>query len=136
MTRAMKKLYLSCAEHRHLHGQNHYHAPSRFISEIPQTLLQRVHPKLSTPKSNAYASENASYFTESRAKKVKTKNTYIKSSKENSGFSLGQRVTHEKFGAGTILDCEGSGETARVQIRFEKHGTKWLVLKFASLKNG
>lgn len=135
MTRAKKKLFLSCAEHRHLHGQNHYHAPSRFIAEIPEHLLKRVRPKLSAPKSNAYASENATYFTQSRAKKTSAvKSTYVHAHQNDSGFSIGQRVTHAKFGSGIIMDSEGSGDTTRVQVRFERHGMKWLVLAFAGLK--
>lgn len=133
MTRAMKHLYLSCAEHRHLHGQSHHHPPSRFISEIPEQLMHRVRPKVSSAKASAYAAENAGYFSSSRTKKMTTSVSHKKLNHTDSGFSIGQHVTHAKFGLGIILDVEGSGDATRVQVRFEKQGTKWLVLQFAGL---
>lgn len=130
MTRAMKKLYLSAAEYRHLHGQGQYHALSRFISEIPDDLMERVRPKLTVSRATDYSKESTTYF----AKKVprvaeKIKQTY-------GGFSMGQHVSHLKFGRGVIVGAEGSGDATRVQVRFEKAGTKWLVLAFAGLSAG
>ena len=133
MTRAMNKLFLSRAEHRHLHGQSRTHLPSRFLSEIPDSLLYRVRPKLTVTKSHSYASyasETPGYFV----KRIEKINHVPLQTKTYSGFSIGQRVSHEKFGAGTILGFEGSGDHARVQIKFEKHGAKWLILSFAKLK--
>jgi DNA helicase-2/ATP-dependent DNA helicase PcrA len=49
------------------------------------------------------------------------------------GIRLGQRVRHGKFGDGVILNCEGQGAHARVEVNFEKAGTKWLVLSYANL---
>lgn len=129
MTRAMKKLFLSCAEYRQLYGQGQYNPPSRFIAEIPETLLHRVRPKLTVTKSSAYGADNSIYYARSAPKKE----NQAKIKQNDSGFSIGQRVTHPKFGAGVILDSEGSGESTRVQVRFEKHGAKWLVLSFANL---
>ncbi|MCX7124764.1 MAG: DNA helicase II, partial [Gammaproteobacteria bacterium] len=130
MTRAMKKLSLSCAEYRHLHGQGRNHTPSRFISEIPAHLLSRIRPKLTVSRPTVYGTDNSSYF----ARQSTSKKTSVSRTKENdSGFSVGQRVKHAKFGAGVITDFEGSGESARVQVRFEAHGSKWLVLSFAGL---
>lgn len=137
MTRAMKKLFLSCAEYRHLYGKEQYHKPSRFIAEIPNALITRVRPKLTMSKSSSYASENAGYFSHSRttADLKKSAVTNIKQKRNYSGYTIGQHVTHAKFGAGVILDAEGSGDATRVQVRFNKHGTKWLVLAFAGLKS-
>jgi DNA helicase-2/ATP-dependent DNA helicase PcrA len=127
MTRAMQKLYMSCAEYRHLHGQGQYHAPSRFIAEIPDALLQRVRPKLTVSKASDYSKESTTYFAKQSPKKVaKIPQTY-------GGFSMGQRVQHAKFGRGVIVDAEGSGEATRVQVKFENAGAKWLVLAFAGL---
>jgi DNA helicase-2/ATP-dependent DNA helicase PcrA len=50
------------------------------------------------------------------------------------GIGLGQKVVHPTFGLGVVLNYEGSGESARVQINFEKAGSKWLVLAFAKLE--
>jgi DNA helicase-2/ATP-dependent DNA helicase PcrA len=53
---------------------------------------------------------------------------------ESSPVKLGQRVRHGKFGDGVVLNCEGSGAHARVQVNFENGGTKWLVLAYANLE--
>ncbi|MDP1574514.1 MAG: DNA helicase II [Coxiellaceae bacterium] len=130
MTRAMQKLYLSAAEYRQLHGQGQYHALSRFISEIPDELMLRVRPKLSVSKVTDYSKESTTYFAKAAPrKKEKVVESY-------GGFSMGQPVQHAKFGRGVIVDAEGTGEATRVQVRFEKAGTKWLVLAFAGLSAG
>lgn len=115
MTRAMEKLYLTYAERRRLHGNETYHRPSRFIQEIPEQLIHSV--RLTTK-----VSRPASFNT-------------ISISKNNnaSGFSLGQRVKHEKFGEGVVINYEGQSANARVQVKFQTQGVKWLVLSFAKL---
>jgi DNA helicase-2/ATP-dependent DNA helicase PcrA len=130
MTRAMKKLFLSRAENRHLHGQSRTHLPSRFLSEIPDHLLHRVRPRLTISKPSSYAAENSGYFV----KRIEKHNFTATHTKTVSGFSIGQRISHDKFGTGTILGFEGSGDHTRVQIKFEKGGAKWLILSFANLK--
>lgn len=130
MTRAKKKLLMSAAEYRNMNGQGHYHAVSRFVAEIPESLIQRIRPKTPSNKTSAYANMNRQYFVQNDApKKVSLK----KSNKMDAGFSIGQRVNHAKFGSGVIIDYEGSGDATRVQVKFEKAGTKWLVLSFAKL---
>ena len=134
MTRAKQQLFLSCAEYRHLHGQGRYNAPSRFLTEIPEHLIDRIRPKINAAPSigaETYRMQNTQYFASSRAKKTASKKI-----KEDSvsGFSVGQQVTHPKFGAGVILDYEGSGDATRVQVKFEKTGAKWLVLSYANLR--
>ena len=117
ITRAMQKLYITHAESRRLYGQDKFHTASRFIREIPSEFLEeiRLRQNVSTPVYNRF-SNHASHeaFAET-------------------GFSLGMRVNHAKFGDGTVLNYEGSGETARVQVNFDDFGTKWLVLGFAKL---
>ena len=113
LTRAQKQIYLSYAEQRRLHGTDNFGMPSRFIREIPQELLEEVRPALSVSRP-VYRSEN--HFQESSA------------------VRLGQRVRHGKFGDGVVLNAEGSGSHARVQVNFERAGTKWLVLAYASLE--
>lgn len=110
MTRAMKKLYITYAEVRRLHGKEVYHRPSRFLKEIPIKLLEevRLRTKVSTPYSESSLS--------------KTEN----------GMSIGQRVKHHQFGEGIVLQYEGRGEHARIQVRFEKVGTKWLIASFVT----
>jgi len=113
LTRAQKQIYLSYAERRRLHGTDNYGTPSRFIQEIPQELLEEVRPALSVSRP---------IYRPSR------------SLQEPSPVRLGQRVRHGKFGDGVVLNSEGSGSHARVQVNFENAGTKWLVLAYAKLE--
>ncbi len=115
MTRAMKKLYLTHAQIRHLYGQSHYHKPSIFINEIPKELLDcTISQTISKPANVGKVS------------------TSLKSSSK-SPFSLGKRVYHTRFGEGIVTNFEGKGAYARVQVRFTKLGSKWLVIEYANL---
>ena len=117
ITRAMKKLYLTYAESRRLHGSDVFNPPSRFIKEIPAEYIDEIRPR---------ASVNVPY--------KRTSHSSPMDFKEEIGIALGQKVLHPKFGQGIVLNYEGSGESARVQINFESAGTKWLVLSFANLE--
>ena len=119
MTRAMRKLYITYAERRRLHGNESYHRPSRFIREIPEKLMQDVRIKMhvSRPVTTQRA---ATSLIE------KTPNEY--------GFKLGQRVMHPSFGEGVVVSYEGRGENARVQVKFADTGVKWLIASFAKLQ--
>ena len=112
MTRAMRELYLSYAESRRLHGVDNYGTPSRFLREIPAPLLEELRPRaqLSRPYAGTGLSRQAP-----------------------AGFRLGQRVQHPHFGEGVILDCEGDGAHARLQVNFKSAGSKWLVVAYAEL---
>lgn len=116
MTRAMKQLYLTYAEQRRLHGVDSYGMPSRFIKEIPDELLEEVRPRVQVSRP----------VTVSR----------FRPSEETSvpGVRLGARVRHGKFGEGVILNVEGTGAHARVQVSFENQGTKWLMVQYANLE--
>ena len=115
ITRAMKELNLSYAEVRRLRGQEHRNRPSRFLSEIPLEVLEEVRPapNISLPVRMGGAAADASPDT---------------------GPGLGQRVLHPKFGEGVVLNREGAGEHARVQVNFSRHGAKWLVVAYARLE--
>ncbi|EJB0371081.1 DNA helicase II [Vibrio parahaemolyticus] len=119
MTRAMQKLYITYAEMRRLYGQDKYHKPSRFIRELPDTCLDEVRMKaqVSRPTSSGRFSQTA-----------------VKENFNETGFSLGSRVMHPKFGEGTIINFEGSGPQSRVQIAFNGEGIKWLVTAYARLE--
>jgi DNA helicase-2/ATP-dependent DNA helicase PcrA len=119
VTRAMRQLYLSYAEQRRLHGMDSYGMPSRFIAEIPPELVEEVRPKVQK--------------TFNRPQPV----TKFRAPREESavpGMKLGTRVRHGKFGDGVILNVEGQGPQARVQVNFEQQGSKWLMLSFANLQ--
>jgi DNA helicase II / ATP-dependent DNA helicase PcrA len=113
MTRAMEKLVISYAEIRRQYGREEYHRASRFLNELPAELLDevRVKARFQAPITKAAISSTTS----------------------DTGFNLGQAVTHSKFGSGVILAVEGSGAHTRVQVKFTQHGSKWLVLAYANL---
>ncbi len=116
-TRAMSELYLTYAEQRRLHGMDNYGVPSRFINEVPKALLEEIRPR-------AHLSRPAPVRTSAgRSAGV-----------EAPAVQLGRPVRHAKFGDGVILNSEGQGAHARVQVNFESAGTKWLVLNYANLE--
>ncbi len=112
ITRAEKRLYLSWAESRRLHGQEHYNRISRFVTEIPREFLNEVRVNNS----------------------VSVSPTLSSGSSGTPGIDLGQRVQHNIFGEGVVLNFEGRGAAARVQVNFEAEGSKWLVLQYANLE--
>jgi DNA helicase-2/ATP-dependent DNA helicase PcrA len=118
ITRAKEKLVLTHAESRRLYGQEKYHPISRFIREIPSEFLQEVRLRntVARPISMNSAGVNTRLIDE-----------------EPPAFQLGQLVTHPKFGEGTVLNYEGRGAHARIQIMFPEHGNKWLVMSYAKL---
>jgi DNA helicase II / ATP-dependent DNA helicase PcrA len=123
ITRARNRLYLSHAQTRMLHGQTRYNIPSRFLEEIPQQLMKWLTPRFSRQK--AFASDFASRKVEF-PKKAQVRDV--------GGFRIGQNVTHAKFGTGVIIDAEGHGNDARVQVNFGDQGVKWLAVSVAKLK--
>nr|WP_297457669.1 DNA helicase II [uncultured Halomonas sp.] len=123
VTRAMRKLYLSYAELRRLHGKETFQRPSRFLRELPEELLEevRLRGQISRP------------VTAARPTRGLSMQTSVSPGGDLPSLSLGQRVSHPLFGDGVILNAEGEGERARVQVSFEDEGDKWLVLGFAKL---
>ncbi|MGB1309924.1 MAG: DNA helicase II [Leucothrix sp.] len=116
ITRAEKQLVISYAEQRRLYGTTHYGVPSRFINEIPETLVKNIRPV-----KQRWAPSAAFPAPKSQAVQNET------------GLKIGQQVSHAKFGIGTITDTEGAGSHARVQVNFESAGSKWLVVTYAKL---
>lgn len=117
ITRAMQQLYLTFADNRRLYGREVYHKASRFIREIPKQYLQEVRLKTEISRPGMISSVHKPsalkpYFT------------------NDTGFKIGDIVTHKKFGEGTVLAYEGSGEQARIQVNFKNTGSKWLIASF------
>lgn len=110
LTRAKEQLILSYAEIRRQYGREEYHRPSRFLRELPSELLNEIRGSIQTKAASIPSSAST-----------------------DSGFRLGQTVSHAKFGSGVILAVEGSGAHTRVQVKFIAEGTKWLVLAYANL---
>ncbi|MGN6085057.1 UvrD-helicase domain-containing protein [Trinickia sp.] len=145
ITRAKERLYLSLAQSRMLHGQTRYNVRSRFFDELPETTLKWLTPKAEAgsrwggrsdhagwgrdwfarpdrggPSANFEAAPLPAFANEQRA--------------ADTGFRVGQQVFHTKFGEGAITALEGSGADARAQVRFKRHGEKWLALAVAKLQ--
>jgi DNA helicase-2/ATP-dependent DNA helicase PcrA len=117
ITRARRRLVLSYAEHRRLHGNDNYCMPSRFIREIPSSLVEELRPRIQVTRP---------WTAPAPTRPV--------AEPPADGISLGQRVHHNKFGEGVVLNYEGRGAHARVQVNFESAGTKWLVVAYANLQ--
>lgn len=114
MTRAMRKLYMTYAELRRMHGKESYHRPSRFLHEIPAELINEIRFRTKVTRSQPIANR---YKPQPQGK-----------------FHVGQEVNHRIFGDGIVIDCEGDGEEMKVTVRFEKIGTKILIASYLSGK--
>ncbi|PZQ43750.1 MAG: DNA helicase II [Ectopseudomonas oleovorans] len=121
ITRAMQKLVISYAETRRLYGSETYNKVSRFVREIPAPLIQEVRLSNSVSRPVSTSSMGGGSL-------------FAGSAVPQTPFSLGQRVRHSLFGEGTILNFEGAGAQARVQVNFENEGSKWLMLAYAKLE--
>jgi DNA helicase-2/ATP-dependent DNA helicase PcrA len=117
ITRAKQTLYVTYAEQRRLHGMDNFSQPSRFIAEIPEEHVEEVRPRVQVSRPMRPARRGSKSIAPGA----------------DLGIRLGQRVRHGKFGEGVILNCEGQGAHARVEVNFETAGTKWLVLSYANL---
>ena len=122
ITRAKEKLYLSYAESRRLHGDVTLCRPSRFIKEIPSSLIDEIRLKSTIKRMGSQNSTTSGNQVRGHIDIPKTE------------LSLGQRVLHGKFGEGVVLNYEGQGSNARVQVNFDSKGSKWLVLSYANLR--
>ena len=111
MTRAMRQLFLTYAEQRRLHGVDSYGTPSRFIKEVAEELIEEIRPRIQVSRPVAVG-------------RFRPEEPAV------GGVRLGARVRHGKFGEGVILNIEGNGPNARVEVRFEHQGTKWLMAQY------
>jgi DNA helicase-2/ATP-dependent DNA helicase PcrA len=126
LTRARRRLYLSFAQSRMLHGQTRYNIASSFFREIPEPLLKRIN------RGSAFAVHEPP--PRSGYSKGRIERTAPAAWPDTaSPWRIGQNVMHPKFGAGVIVGAEGRGADARVQVNFDRNGTKWLALEYAKL---
>ena len=146
ITRARKRLYLSFSQTRLLHGQTRYNVKSRFVDELPEANVRWL-----TPRNQAFGSGYAREYKQAwergtglgsmigagrvESSPVPKAMQESRSATSSSGQPLrqGQSVFHNKFGEGVIMTLEGSGEEARAQVNFGRHGMKWLALSVAKL---
>lgn len=130
ITRAEQELVMSYAEQRQLHGRTQFNPPSRFLRELPEELVEEVRPKVKTYQTTRY-SDSGGYRPATPPPPLRTPNKYAEA---ETGYRIGQRVRHAKFGEGVITNAEGSGAHSRVQVNFKTAGVKWLVLGYANLE--
>jgi DNA helicase II / ATP-dependent DNA helicase PcrA len=125
ITRAEQRLYLTRAVSRNWYGRPAFHSPSRFLSEIPASLIEwkrdaAAVAAASTPASARLASRPGVNAVGNRAVPVLT---------------AGDRVNHDKFGLGTVVSADGYGDSAEAKIDFGgDYGVKHLVLRYAPLE--
>ena len=154
ITRARQRLYLSYSQTRMLHGQTRYNVKSRFFNELPETALKWI-----TPKNQGFASGLGSsggggwgnatnsggegdrkdwasnVFGSKSGATDRFANPAVPAQRQTPahGLKTGTNVFHAKFGEGRVQMLEGSGDDARAQINFTRHGVKWLALSVAKL---
>ena len=140
ITRARKRLYLSHSQTRMLHGQTRYNIKSRFFEELPEVALKWITPKQQgfgsyAPHSgavSAYGSSARGPFG-SKSESFASPPVPVQKTAPAHGLRAGLNVFHTKFGEGKVLAIEGTGDDARAQVNFPRHGTKWLALSVAKL---
>ncbi|MBU1777684.1 MAG: UvrD-helicase domain-containing protein, partial [Gammaproteobacteria bacterium] len=131
ITRARRRLYLTFAQSRMLHGQTHYSTASSFLRELPEELLHWLTPRVSARKTFHTSAYETSSYTKAFAA---TPAAPIPHVSPDSIWRIGQRVFHQKFGEGVVTDTEGGGNDGRVQVNFKRAGSKWLALEYAKLE--
>ena len=152
ITRARARLYLSFTQTRVLHGQMRYNLRSRFFDELPENTLQWLTPSVNVASQQqsgmarnyskpAWANrslKNHAGRTESNADQTMPRSAppFARqvNTEEGQRYQVGQQVFHNKFGEGSIIAIEGNHDDARAQIRFKRHGIKWLALAVAKLE--
>jgi DNA helicase II / ATP-dependent DNA helicase PcrA len=127
ITRARRRLYLSFAQSRMLHGQTRYGIKSRFIDELPEGVLKWLTPRLREGAGLRYGRWHDEGVRPAIA-------TAMPRSEARNGYRIGQTVRHDRFGEGVIIKLEGSGSDARAKINFGPAGIKELLLTIAKLE--
>ena len=130
ITRARRRLYLTFAQSRMLHGQTHYGTASSFLRELPEELLHWLTPRVSARKTFHTSSYETNSYAKAFAASPAAPKPHVS---PDSIWRIGQRVFHQKFGEGVVTDTEGGGSDGRVQVNFKRAGSKWLALEYAKL---
>ncbi len=139
ITRARKRLYLSFSQTRMLHGQTRYNVKSRFLDELPEGALKWITPRNQGFGSGFQRDYQAAWQRGSGlhgivgAGDLARPPAAVVPKAPSHGLRAGQGVFHAKFGEGVIVTLEGSGDDARAQVNFGRHGMKWLALSVAKL---
>lgn len=130
ITRARKRLYMSFAQTRMLHGQTRYNVRSRFFDELPDEALKWLSPRVEAKWLPNH--QKAAWVETPEVGNNSIAQSFT--SRKESIWQVGQSVTHPKFGEGVIVNIEGSGTQARANINFGRNGMKLLDLSIAKLE--
>ena len=155
ITRARQRLYLSHSQTRMLHGQTRYNLKSRFFNELPEAALKWLTPKNQgfAPRLGGFGNGNAwgnaidsgtdgvrkdwasNVFASKNGVQERFSNPAVPAQRQppSHGLKAGTNVFHAKFGEGRVQMLEGTGDDARAQVNFTRHGVKWLALSVAKL---
>jgi len=130
ITRARRRLYISFAQSRLLHGQTRYGLRSRFLQELPEGAVKWL-----TPKAQAGMGMGARFgaWHDPGGRAAPAVSAPVRTAASTHGVRVGQTVRHARFGEGIVINLEGSGDDARAQVNFGPHGIKWLALAVAKL---
>ncbi len=143
ITRARERLYLSFAQTRMLHGQTRYNLPTRFLEEIPEGVTKWLTPRHAGQRAREAMRDatrgwgvprKAAFGAAAPAATGSGRRAQFGARGDDSGFRIGQNVVHPKFGSGVIVDAEGQGNDARLQVNFGREGVKWLAVSVAKLQ--
>ncbi len=134
LTRARRRLHLTLAQGRMLHGQTRYNVASRFLRELPTALLRKVGGGWEDRQ--AVNRSAGTTYPRGAGAPAAAPALRVPRRRDDPGlpFRIGQSVRHPRFGTGVIVDAEGRGEDARVQVNFGRDGLKWLALAYAKLE--
>jgi len=145
ITRAMRKVYMTYTRIRYRFGDVSYPVVSRFVSEIPDSLLQKDAPRRSSYAVETVSSLQAArrrYTTPAPVKKPKPTDGFVpdnevdyeNESQEEIKLRVGVYVEHEVFGKGKVTQLSGRGDSAKAVVQFQGVGPKNLMIKFARLR--
>jgi len=141
MTRAQKRLTLTRAKFRRFLGSESMSEtePSRFIHEIPPSLIENISNGYPKRKTTTYegpiynTAESIQEFYKQRGKTIDLAPT-AKAQRRDEGFKHGVHVRHPKYGIGMVIRCEGEGDNSKLTVSFPGYGLKKLIPKYADLK--
>lgn len=127
ITRARRRLYISLAQSRLLHGQTRYGIRSRFLEELPEAAVKWL-----TPRATAGGGGHFGQWRDAGVRPA-APSTPLPRTSSSHGLRIGQTVRHARFGEGVVINLEGGGDDARAQVNFGPLGVKWLALAVAKL---
>jgi DNA helicase-2/ATP-dependent DNA helicase PcrA len=133
MTRAMERLYMTCARERRRFGQRSFQSPSRFLREVPEALMEVHSP--APPTRSGRRPPRGRAPTRTPEKRGRLDHSYSQESySEEGGVQEGMRVKHAVFGTGTVVAVMGEGLNQKLKIKFERAGIKTVMVRYANLE--